>query len=88
MKLPNFRLTGALWECLRVLNPWQEHHVRNTSLGLSLSIPRFQKLALRNFALLYANYSLRKSKVFALQILRPYLTKEGRARKFFYCLYG
>ena len=29
-------------------------------------------------------YSLRKPKVFALQILRRYLTKEGRVRKFFY----
>ena len=32
--------------------------------------------------------SLRKPKVFALQILQRYLTKEGRVRKFFYCLYG
>ena len=32
--------------------------------------------------------SLRKPKVFALQILQRYLTKEGRVRKFFHCLYG
>ena len=32
-------------------------------------------------------FSLRKPNVFALQILRCYLTKEGRVRKFFYCLY-
>ena len=30
-------------------------------------------------------YSLRKPKVFALQILQRYLTKEGRIRKFFHC---
>ena len=33
-------------------------------------------------------FSLRKPKVFALQILQRYLTKEGRVRKFFHCLYG
>ena len=32
--------------------------------------------------------SLRKPKVFALQILQRYLTKEGRVRSFFHCLYG
>ena len=32
--------------------------------------------------------SLRKPKVFALQILQRYLTKEGRVQKFFHCLYG
>ena len=32
--------------------------------------------------------SLRKPKVFALQILQRYLTKEGRVRKFLHCLYG
>ena len=29
------------------------------------------------------SFSLRKPKVFALQILQRYLTKEGRVRKFF-----
>ena len=33
-------------------------------------------------------YSLRKPKVFALQILQRYLTKQGHVRKFFHCLYG
>ena len=33
-------------------------------------------------------YSLRKPKVFALQILQRYLTKQGRVGKFFHCLYG
>ena len=37
---------------------------------------------------LIALYSLRKPKVFALQILQRYLTKEGHVRKFFYCSYG
>ena len=32
--------------------------------------------------------SLRKPKVFALQILQRYLTKQVRVRKFFHCLYG
>ena len=31
-------------------------------------------------------FSQRKPKVFVLQILRQYLTKEGRVRKLFYCL--
>ena len=33
-------------------------------------------------------FSLRKPKVFALQILQRCLTKEGRVRNFFHCLYG
>ena len=45
-----------------------------------------------NNALLQMNrenhISLRKPKVFALQILQRYLTKQGRVRKFFHCLYG
>ena len=43
------------------------------------------------FVILYGlsfGLSLRKHKVFALQILQRYLTKEGRVRKFFDCLYG
>ena len=32
--------------------------------------------------------SLRKPKVFTLQILQRYLTREGRVRKFFHCSYG
>ena len=39
-------------------------------------------ISIPNFALV----SLRRSKVFALQILRRYLTKEGGVRKFFYYL--
>ena len=45
----------------------------------------------RSFILYRTNatkLSLRKLKVFALQILQRYLTKEGRVRKFFHCLYG
>ena len=29
-----------------------------------------------------------KTEGFALRILQPYLTKQGRVRKFFHCLYG
>ena len=46
-------------------------HFSNTSIG-------------KNYATL--KYSLRKSKVFVSLILRYYLTKKGRVRKFFYCL--
>ena len=35
-----------------------------------------------------SDISLRKPKLFALQILQRYLTKEGRVRKFFHCFYG
>ena len=45
---------------------------------------------LDNFSIKRASaiLSLRKPKVFALQILQRYPTKEGRVRKFFDCLYG
>ena len=41
-----------------------------------------------HLGVLQCGNSLRKPKVFALQILQRYLTKQGRVRKFLHCLYG
>ena len=45
-------------------------------------------ICLGNTLELLCKFSLRKPKVFALQIWQRYLMKEGRVRKFFDCLYG
>ena len=44
------------------------------------NVPNRQKVKVTKFGT--ARFSLRKPKVFALQILQRYLTKEGRVRKF------
>ena len=53
-----------------------ENWTRSTDTACFILVPYF------------SSNSLRKPKVFELHILHRYLTKEGRVRKFFDCLYG
>ena len=46
------------------------------------------RMSSEGVSIILNNLVSRKPKVFALQILQRYLTKEGRVRKFLDCLYG
>ena len=77
--MPSFEILADIFTCLSVFD--LPKGSSNTVKTRKKYQRVFQKKAPNNI-------SLRKPKVFALQILQRHLTKEGRVRKFFHCLYG
>ena len=87
------RLTVSLQVSCPVVHQWLYRPIGDTESESNLVLSHAQKWTeILHLKLQDSNVHkldkiiLRKPKVFASQILRLYLTKEGRVRKIFYCL--